>query len=196
LNSLRAFIAVDLTPEVRTQLEALAGRLRRLPGQECIRFVPVSGIHLTLKFLGDIAPDVAARVGDALDHAASGLPAFTIQIRGIGCFPNVRQPRVVWVGLHEPAGALKRLQSAVEAGCTALGLSAEDRPFSPHLTLGRVRREAGAEGSLVVRTVLEREQALDLGEMPVDAVHLFRSDLCPSGAIYSRLQSAALRGDR
>jgi 2'-5' RNA ligase len=196
LNSLRAFIAVDLTPEVRTQLEALAGRLRRLPGQACIRFVPISGIHLTLKFLGDTTPDVAARVGDALDHAASGLPAFTLRIRGVGCFPNLRQPRVVWVGMHESAGVLKRLQTVVEAGCTALGLPAEDRPFSPHLTFGRVRREAGAEGSSFVHIVLEREQGLDLGEMPVDAVHLFRSDLRPSGAIYSRLHSTALRGNR
>jgi 2'-5' RNA ligase len=194
LNTLRAFIAVDLPPDVRTQLDALTGRLRRLPGQECMRFVAASGIHLTLKFLGEISPELAVGVQDVLNDAASRVPGFTIHIRGLGCFPSSRQPRLLWVGLDDPRGMLQILQRAVEAGCARLKLPAEDRPFSPHLTLGRVRREAGAGAGAFVRAVLESEQALDLGEMPVDAVHLFRSDLRPSGAVYSRLHSAALGG--
>jgi 2'-5' RNA ligase len=89
---------------------------------------------------------------------------------------------------------LQTLQRAVEAGCAQFKLPAEDRPFSPHLTLGRVKREAGAGAGAFVRAVLESERALDLGEMPVDAIHLFRSDLRPSGPVYSRLHSAALGG--
>jgi 2'-5' RNA ligase len=194
LNTLRAFIAVDLPPDVRTQLDALTGRLRCLPGQECMRFVASSGIHLTLKFLGEISPESATDIHDVLKDAASSMPGFTVRIRGVGCFPSSRQPRVLWVGLDDPRGMLQTLQRAIEAGCARLKLPAEDRPFSPHLTLGRVRREAGAGAGSFVRAALEREQALDLGEMAVDAVHLFRSDLRPSGAIYSRLHSAALGG--
>jgi 2'-5' RNA ligase len=194
LNTLRAFIAVDLPPDVRTQLDAMTGRLRRLPGQECMRFVAASGIHLTLKFLGEISPDLAAGVHNVLDDAASSVPGFTIRLRGVGSFPSSRQPRVLWVGLDDPRGMLKTLQRAVEEGCAHLKLPAEDRPFSPHLTLGRVRREAGAGAGAFVRSVLESERTLDFGEMPVDAVHLFRSDLRPSGAVYSRLHSAALGG--
>lgn len=194
LNTLRAFIAVDLSSEVRQQLDALSGRLRHLPGQEGIRFVAASGIHLTLKFLGEISPEVAASVHDVLDDAARDGAAFSVRVRGVGCFPSDRQPRVLWVGLEDSRGRLKPLQRAVEEGCARLKLPTEDRPFSPHLTLGRVRREAGAEAGAFVRSVLESEQSLDLGDMPVDAVHLFRSELRPSGAVYARLHSAALGG--
>ena len=153
-----------------------------------------SGIHLTLKFLGEISPEVAASVHSVLDDVAHGAVAFPVRVRGIGCFPSSRQPRVLWVGLEDSRGMLQPLQRAVEEGCTRVQLPAEDRPFSPHLTLGRVRREAGEGAGAFVRSVLEREQSLDLGEMPVDAIHLFRSELRPSGAVYSRLHSAALGG--
>ncbi len=194
MNTLRAFIAVDLAPDIRSQLDALTGRLRRLPGQESMRFVAASGIHLTLRFLGEISPALAASLHEVLDDAARQVPGFSIHVRGTGCFPSSRQPRVLWVGLDDPGGRLKALQCAVEGGCAVLKLPAEDRPFSPHLTLARVRREAGAGAETFVRSVLEGERGLDLGEMPVDALHLFRSELRPSGAVYSRLHSAALGG--
>jgi 2'-5' RNA ligase len=194
LNTLRAFIAVDLSPDVRIRIDALTSRLRRLPGQECMRFVAASGIHLTLKFLGEISPALAGDLHGVLDDAARRIPAFTIRVYGVGCFPSSRQPRVLWVGLDDPRGMLKTLHSAIEGGCAALKLPTEDRPFSPHLTLGRVRREAAAGAAAFVRSVFEAERTLDLGEMPVDLVHLFRSELRPSGAVYSRLHSVGLGG--
>lgn len=193
MTTLRAFIAIDLPPDLRSKIESLSGRLRHSPGQECLRFVPASGIHLTLKFLGDIHLDLAAELHSVLDHAAGALSAFDVHVRGIGCFPDSRRARVLWIGLEEPQGRVEILQRAIEDGCVAFGLPAQDRPFSAHLTLGRVRREAGPEAVSFVRRVLEDEQALDLGEMPVDAVHLFRSELRPSGAVYTRLHSASLR---
>ena len=196
MTTLRAFIAVDLSPEIRTGIEALVARLRRMPGQECMRFVSASGIHLTLKFLGDIPADLGDRLQEALERAAAARPAFSARVRGAGCFPDHGRPRVIWVGLEEPRGELTALQRGIDAECVALGLLAEDRPFSPHLTLGRVRREAGVEAASFVRSVLEREQAVDLGEMTVDSVHLYRSDLRPSGAEYRRLHSAVLDAGR
>jgi RNA 2',3'-cyclic 3'-phosphodiesterase len=196
LTTFRAFIAVDLSPEIRMEIEALVARLRRMPGQECMRFVSASGIHLTLRFLGDIPAEMGDRLEEALERAAAARTAINVRIRGAGCFPDLRRPRVIWVGLEEPRGELTALQRAIEAECVALGLPVEDRPFSPHLTLGRVRRESGADAASFVRSVLEHEQAVDLGEMTVDSVHLFRSDLRPTGAEYRRLHSAVLDAGR
>ena len=196
LTPFRAFIAVDLSPEIRTEIEALIARLRRMPGQAGMRFVSASGIHLTLKFLGDIPVELGDRLHQALERATAARSAFSVRVRGAGCFPDAGRPRVVWVGLEEPREELSALQRAIEAECVALGLPAEDRPFSPHLTLGRVRREAGAEAASFVRTMLEREQTVDLGEMTVESVHLFRSDLRPTGADYRRLHSAVLEAGR
>jgi len=196
LTTFRAFIAVDLSPEIRTAIEALIARLRRMPGQEGMRFVSASGIHLTLKFLGEIQAELGERLHQALDRVTTARSAFSVRVRGAGCFPDAGRPRVVWVGLEEPRGELSALQRAIEAECVTLGLPAEDRPFSPHLTLGRVRREAGAEAVSFVRSMLEREQTADLGEMTVDSVHLFRSDLRPTGAEYRRLHSAGLEAGR
>ncbi len=161
-----------------------------------MRFVPVSGIHLTLKFLGEIPLGVGESLRPALDHAAAARPAFTVHVRGAGCFPNPHRPRVLWVGLEETQGALMALQRSIEIECAGLGLPAENRPFSPHLTLGRIRREAGAEAASFIRAVLDREQAVELGVMTVDSVHLYRSDLRPTGAEYRRLHSAVLEAGR
>ncbi len=168
MTTFRAFIAVDLSPEIRTEIEALIARLRRMPGQAGMRFVSASGIHLTLKFLGDIPAELGDLLHQALERATAARSAFSVRVRGAGCFPDAGRPRVVWVGLEEPRGELSALQRAIEAECVALGLPAEDRPFSPHLTLGRVRREAGAETGSFVRSMLEREQAVDLGVMTVE----------------------------
>ena len=161
-----------------------------------MRFVSASGIHLTLKFLGEIQAELGDLLHPALERATAARPAFSVRVRGAGCFPDAGRPRVVWVGLEEPRGELSALQRAIESECVALGLPAEDRPFSPHLTLGRVRREAGADAALFVRSVLEREPAVDLGVMTVDSVHLYRSDLRPTGAEYRRLHSAILEAAR
>lgn len=192
MTTWRAFIAVDLTPEMRTQLDSLTGRMRRLTGQQTLRFAAASGIHLTLKFLGEISTDLAGGLHAVLDEAASRVRPFPVRVRGVGCFPSSRQPRVLWVGLEDHGGDLRTLQQAVETGSARLGLPKEDRPFSPHLTLARVRRDAGPEAAACVRFVLESEAGLDLGEMPIEAIHLFRSELRPSGAVYSRLHTAAL----
>jgi 2'-5' RNA ligase len=157
-----------------------------------MRFVPVSGIHLTLKFLGEILPGLADSLHPALDRVAGARLPFTVRVRGAGCFPDHGRPRVLWVGLEESQGALASVQRAIELECAGLGLPAEDRPFSPHLTLGRVRHEAGAEAASFVRAVLDREQAVELGVLTVDSVHLFRSDLRPTGAEHHRLHSSVL----
>jgi 2'-5' RNA ligase len=196
LSTLRGFIAIDLPPELRKTIEALSLRLRAQPGQACMRWVQPSGIHLTLKFLGDLPAASVPELESVLDQAAAAHAPFSLTVGGIGCFPDARHPRVVWAGLDDPTGTLRLVQASIESGCAAIGLAPEDRPFSPHLTVGRVRREAGPEAAGIVQDVLDRERAFNAGEMLADAVHLFRSELRPTGAIYTRLHSAAFQGSR
>jgi 2'-5' RNA ligase len=196
LSTLRCFIAIDLPPELRKRIEALSERLRAQPGEAGLRWVQPSGIHLTLKFLGALPEARVPDVASVLDQAASAQAPFSVTVGGIGCFPDGRNPRVVWAGLDDPTGRLRLLHASIESGCAAIGMAPEARPFSPHLTLGRVRREAGPETAGVVRAILEAERAFHAGEMLADAVHLFRSDLRPTGAVYTRLHSAAFRGSQ
>lgn len=183
---------MDLSPEVRRLLASLTNRLRSLPGQECMRWVHPDSIHLTLEFLGDLQPARVPDLAAMLDRVCPAQCSFWLRVGGLGCFPDPRRPRVLWVGLEEPTGSLQRLQGAVRKGCAGLGLEVEKRAFSPHLTLGRVRREAGPEAADFAGRVLGAPEALTAGEVAAEAVHLYRSELRPAGAVYTRLHSAPL----
>ena len=116
---------------------------------------------------------------------------FDLQIGGLGCFPNQRAPRVIWIGIHAPP-ALSSLQKSVEAGVARLGYEREPRAFSPHLTLGRVRQNANPADLPKVRDGLNSIQMGDMETARIDAVHLFKSELTPKGSIYTKLFSAPL----
>lgn len=192
MTTWRCFIAIDLSAEVRRLLAARLDRLRSLPGQECMRWVQPDSIHLTLEFLGDLPPSRVPDLAAMLDRVCAAQGPFRLRVGGLGCFPDPRRPRVLWVGLQEPTGSLQRLQKAIRTGCADLGLEVEKRAFSPHLTLGRVRREAGPEAVDFASQALGGPEAETAGEMAAEMVHLYRSDLHPTGAVYTRLHSAAL----
>lgn len=192
MPTFRCFVAIDLSPDVRRALESLVLRLRSLPGHESLRWVQPDSIHLTLEFLGDqplaSVPDLASM----LDRTCAGRAPFSLRLGRLGCFPDARRPRVLWVGLEEPTGSLARLQASIRTACAQLGLKVDERAFSPHLTLGRVRREAGSEAADFARLVLSGTEAPMAAQMAAEAVHLYRSDLRPTGASYTRLHSAVL----
>lgn len=192
MSTLRCFIAIDLSPEIHRSLDALSRDLQDRPGKENLRWVRTESIHLTLEFLGDLTGEQVDEVGACLSRAASGHPPFALSVAGLGCFPDERRPRVLWVGVDEPTGALTRLQADVRSACAAAGVRVDGRPFSPHLTLGRVRREAGPRAADFVRGVLAGSAGSGAGRMTAEAVHLYRSDLRPEGAVYARLHSAPL----
>ena len=192
MTTLRCFIAIDLSPDVRQALASLTVRLRSRPGQESLRWVHADSIHLTLEFLGDLPPDRVPDLAAMLDRVCTLQAPFRLRLGHLGCFPDARRPRVLWVGLEEPTGSLARLQTAIRTACVHLGLPVDERPFSPHLTLGRVRREAGPEAADYARQVLEGVEAGPAAEMTAETVHLYRSELRPTGAVYTRLHSAAL----
>ena len=192
METLRTFIAIELDTALKAALrhaqEGLSGQI----AARSVRWVHVEGIHLTLKFLGDTPVANVEGVKAALAQAADEVGPFRLAAKGLGCFPNMRQPRVVWVGVEEPLGALSRLQKAVEAHVGPLGFPAEQRAFSPHLTLGRVQQYASHSEARMIGDAVAGSAVETLGEMQATAVSYIKSDLGPGGAVYARLFEARL----
>jgi 2'-5' RNA ligase len=183
---------VDLPDTLRVRLGEQIDRLSTRAGRSVVRWVRPEGIHLTLKFLGEVESGKIEGISQAIRAAAQRHGAFRVQIAGMGCFPSPQRPRVVWVGVNEQAGALAALQGDVERALSALGFAREDRPFSPHLTLGRLRREASPVDAARVGALIAGQPPETLGEVQVREVILFRSDLRPTGPIYTALAVAEL----
>ena len=188
---LRAFIASELPPALQDSIQTATAKLRETLGDGLIRWVPPHNVHLTLKFLGDVSTSSLELIKQMLLTEASQFAAFDAHVEGLGCYPNVRRPRVLWVGLKAPA-ELVSLQRGIEAASARLGYESEERDFSPHLTIGRVRQNVSSGDMHRLRTAMESCQIPMLGTVHVDAVHLFKSELRPEGSIYTRLFSAPL----
>jgi 2'-5' RNA ligase len=185
---MRTFIAFDLDPDIKTRLSGLLRRLR-WRGPKGVSWARESGLHVTLKFLGEIDAARAVRVEETMKAAAAAVPAFTLRVRGTGAFPPPpRPPRVLWVGTDEPAAVLE-LQTKLEAGLESLGFDRESRPFHPHLTLGRVKSASGLRDAAAE---LERVKDEEFGEMTVRRIALYQSTLRPDGAVHSILAEGAL----
>lgn len=194
MNTLRTFIAIELDDELRDNLGHLQARLRERVSPGSVRWVRPDGIHLTLKFLGDTPQAKVEEVQAALAQAAADVGPFTFAVAGLGCFPNARSPRVVWVGLQELSGALARLRDAVEAQVAPLGFPTEKRPFRPHLTIGRVQRRASKSEVREIGEVVATSIIGTVDEMTVTIVSYIKSELKPGGAVYTTLFEAKLGG--
>lgn len=192
MKTVRAFIAVDLSSAILAQLASLSAQLQRGAAARLVRWVAVNNIHLTLKFLGDVPVERLEGLKQMLAAAANRCRAFDLAVGGLGVFPSLRQPRVVWVGT-QPSTDLQGLQKGLEAEAERLGFPKEDRPFSPHLTLGRVAREISPDQARQLSQALAAFTVGDLGLSPVLAVHLYQSDLRPGGSVYSVLSSVPLQ---
>jgi RNA 2',3'-cyclic 3'-phosphodiesterase len=192
MSVIRAFIAIDLTSEIVQHLEQVSAQLRKRLEGVPVRWVPVDNIHLTLKFLGDVSLANVDILKKILQTEVEGHHAFEISVGGLGAFPSPRRPRVVWVGVEAPA-ELTAVQSGVENSMARLGYAREERPFSPHLTLGRVSRNAVGRDERMIGEAIEGIKLGFLGVARVSEVHLYKSDLQPNGAVYTRLFTAPLK---
>jgi 2'-5' RNA ligase len=189
MSVIRAFIAVDLPVEVQVCLDHIMENLKQEMGQVPVRWVASQNIHLTLKFLGDVSINNLEVLQEALQMEASTQKPMVLSIGGVGAFPKARSPRVIWVGVEAPP-ELELLQRGVDAHTTRIGYTPDRRPFSPHLTLGRVSRNATPQDVRTIGDVLTKQKVGFLGVARIHAVHLYRSDLRPDGAVYTRLFSA------
>ena len=191
MGLLRAFIAAELPPFLQDAIQTATVSVRRTLGAELVRWVPAHNVHLTLKFLGDVSPTSVDLIKHMLETEAGNHSIFDATIEGFGCYPNARRPRILWVGLEAPP-SLASLQHDLNAAAARLGYPAEDREFSPHLTIGRVRQNATATEVQQIRAEVEHVQLGALGTTRIDSVHLFKSDLLPSGSVYTKLFTARL----
>jgi 2'-5' RNA ligase len=194
MRSLRAFIAVEIPPEIHTAIEKSTASLRAGLNRSLVRWVATGNIHLTLKFLGDVSPANVEMLTQMLSVEADQHQTFGMEFGGLGAFPNSGRPRVLWVGIQAP-DELEALQHGIEAATGKLGYPVEKRPFSPHLTIGRVKKNAGSAGVQKVSHALEGTKIGSLGSAKIIAVHLFKSDLKPTGAVYTKLFSAPLKNE-
>ncbi len=192
-ETLRAFIAVPLPPAIIQQLADVQRRLRRGCPEQAISWVKPENIHLTLFFLGDILPERQVPVEAALRVVARNARPFTFSVQGVGAFPNLNRPRVIWIGLEEPTGQLALLHRAVNEAIANVGFQPEDRRFSPHLTLARIRQRASREDAQAVGEAIRRAEVGPLGDAPVEEMILFRSVLKSSGAEYTPLAQFAIK---
>lgn len=149
-------------------------------------------MHLTLKFLGEVSPAQVDALTSALRVQADSVPAFKVEVGGLGSFPDVKRARVLWIGIQAPA-EIQTLRRGIESACARLGYESETRGFSPHLTIGRVRQDAMPADAQKIRRALETATIDSLGAVRVDSVHLFKSDLQKSGAVYTKIFSAPLK---
>jgi 2'-5' RNA ligase len=192
MEQVRSFVAIELPEELRLALNTLQTRLKS-HNQPFVKWVDPYGVHLTLKFLGNIAVGRIDEIIGAMREAAEGIPVFQLKIKGLGVFPNLKRVQVAWVGLNGEINMLSQLQQRIETGLSRFGFARESRPFAPHLTLARVRDRASAEerqafGQLIASTVLEADYSFE-----VAAISLIKSQLTREGAIYSRIGSVALK---
>lgn len=188
---IRTFIAIDLPASVREALGQVSNQLQsKLPATP-VRWVNYEKMHLTLKFLGDISTENISMVEKILTSEAAKRQAMEIGIGGIGAFPKIRHPRVIWIGVEAPS-ELFDLRRGIEDGVARLGYNYDKYEFTPHLTLGRISRKASVSDVRKVGNVLHDFQVGFIGVARIDAVHLYRSDLQPDGAIYTRLYTAEL----
>ncbi|UYN91024.1 MAG: RNA 2',3'-cyclic phosphodiesterase [Anaerolineales bacterium] len=188
---MRAFIAFELPENVLAALAAVSADLQRSLPTTALRWVPVSNMHLTLKFLGETQPEQASAISASLQRLGDTYSAMPVSLEGLGAFPNLRSPRVVWVGLQAPA-ALAQLAAEVDDAMHALGFGREARAFTPHLTLARVRREAQPRQLAGLQSALA-QQAVPAASGVLEQLVLFESQLKPSGAVYNSLARIELR---
>ena len=190
-QQIRCFIAIELPDEVKAGLHQLQAELK-LPGHTFVKWVAPESVHITLKFLGNIDPEKVTPITRIIEQAGKTFSPFQLETGEVGAFPNLRQPRVLWLSIRGELDKLIALQQRIDDGLTQLQFAKETREFTPHLTLARLRqgtspRERREFGELVMKTPIEANYNIN-----VDSISLMKSQLLPSGAVYSRLSQVRL----
>lgn len=200
---IRAFLAVELSQELRDKVGALQQELKRRVESEIkpdvrISWVQPAKIHLTIKFLGDMDEQVIDPLLGAIEQAIVSQPSVIVPLERLGAFPRPQNPRVLWVGPSEnwergtEGKRVTDLHGAIEQACEGLSFLRETKPFSPHLTLARIKAGEHQVGvALAISGVLDRP--LSLGSLAVESVVLMRSELNPTGSVYTKLWETRLR---
>ena len=192
MEQVRSFIAIELPDELKEALNQLQAHFR-LSGLPSVKWVDPYSIHLTLKFLGNIAVAKISEITQAIREAAQGITPFRLETKGLGAFPGLKRVQVVWIGIGGEVEKLSQFQQRIDSALVPLGFTAESRSFTPHLTLARLRDQAFPDererlGQLIASAKFETAHVIK-----VDSINLMKSQLTREGAIYTRLDSVDLR---
>lgn len=179
---IRTFIAIPLSGRIKEELLKLQEELKKSQAQ--VKWVRPEGTHLTLKFLGNVEGEKILEIEEAVAKKTKDCSPFLLSLGCLGVFPDLRHPRVIWVGVEEGAFEVKELAKKVEKALLSLGFKKEGRPFSPHLTLGRVKGPKNIEG---LKEILSRLKTKKISSLNVDRIEIVKSQLTQQGAIYTTL---------
>jgi 2'-5' RNA ligase len=186
-RTMRLFIAIELPDEIKREITEVQQQFRASGANAA--WTRPEGVHLTLKFLGEVPEQKVPEIRTALTEAVAGTGSFRLEIKGAGAFPNAKAPRVVWIGVAGEREKLATLQTAVEQALQGLGFEPEDRKFSPHLTVARVRfLRKKDDWQTWIGAMADR----NLGGFEAGRVSLMKSELHPAGAVYTEIASVRL----
>ena len=186
MQTIRSFIALELSEEIQEALGRIQASLKKSNAD--VKWVKPRGIHLTLRFLGNISPQLIAEINKLIDRLAQSHSPFKLSMAGLGAFPNIEHPRVIWVGIEQGRKESERLARDLEQGLNQFGFLPEKRNFYAHLTLGRARSSRNRNQLKQLLSSL----AVETKTMLVDKIVLFQSTLRPQGAIYQTLHQGKL----
>jgi 2'-5' RNA ligase len=185
---MRTFIALPLPQDSLKVLQGVQANLRSFGAE--VRWISIDSVHLTLRFLGEIDSSLLPGLSEGVKNAATGHQKFLLYLRGLGAFPDLRSPRVIWCGIEGEVQKLEQLQKDIEKICIAAGFAPEARQFRPHLTLGRVRGKKNLQRlSDYIKIGPEFESRIEVSQ-----VNIYKSTLTPRGALYDVLDEIALHG--
>lgn len=182
----RAFIAIELPSIIAKSLEEIQDNLRDTTNK--IAWVKPDNIHLTMKFLGNIETDKAHAIEKILKNIVSQISIGKLSVKGVGAFPTINNPRVIWVGVEDDKNLLN-IYTQLEEGLASLGFKKEERPFKPHLTLGRIKFLKDKKG---LKERLEKLADIKFASFIADSLILFKSELTPEGSLYTKLKEVKL----
>lgn len=194
MTTVRSFIAIELSAEARAALADLQNRLKKVIPAQTVRWTDPESIHLTLHFLGDVTTETIPKITLLIEQAASTSQSLTLTLGGLGCFPNTRRPRIIWAGVSGQIDILVQLQHELGEKLKTLGFTLDARPYSPHLTLGRVKDGLPARQLSLLGEAIEKVQGQvgQLATLNITELSLMKSELKPTGAVYTRLALAKL----
>ena len=182
--TMRAFIAINCPVEIQHLIQSIQSRFK--PHSDAWRWVPPENLHLTLRFLGNISEDRIQVLSQAMAHAIEGQTSFSLAVHGLGCFPHPTRPRVLWMGIDDPARILQSIHRRLTQSLSQLGFPSDNQSFRPHLTLARRRGRIDKDA---LQDLLSTYQSCQFGTIAVDQMHLYQSQLHRHGAAHVILKS-------
>jgi len=181
MEQIRTFIAVLISPELKSRIGEVEENFKKLPCD--VKWVAEENLHITLKFLGNVSENKLEAVCSAVQKTAAAIPSgFELAMSGVGAFPNIGRPQVIWVGVHKGGEEMAKLAELLDDALSGLGFEKEKKRFSAHVTIGRARSPRGLDSlAEAIRTM----QAEDLGSETIESIAVMKSELRPSGPVYS-----------